>query len=154
MRYPSRPWFHPLALMAQNPSGYAALISFLAVGVMFPWRYKIGRYHERQSGSAAQCLKQKTIRFYREIENMYTREALWKHPMWVSDETPMTKNIALAFWSGVNQGHGDSEHAYWSCYQRDMVRARRLIDEIDELRAKGVPSPTDGGERIPLVPTP
>lgn len=137
-RYPVRPWWHPLGMMAQNPAGYPWFIVSAFILLVFPWRYKISRYYERQRDSAGQCLRLKAIRMYHEIECMYRRETMWKHPMWMTDDSPLNRNHAIGMASNVALGHGEGEQSYWNAHQKDMVRAARLIEEIEELRAKGV----------------
>ena len=136
-RYPVRPWYHPVQFMASSPIGYACLTVVIPMCILFPWRYKISRFFERQKDSPQQCLRQKAIRTYRELERMYRREAMYKHPFILGENEP-NKNATTQQATSFQIGVTDQERQYWDSHMKDVTRAARLQDEIKALRLAGV----------------
>ncbi len=137
MRYPRRPWWHPMAIMAHNPSGYTIggmCISMLAV---YPWRHKISRYYERQRDTPGQAVRQQAVRHYKHLEAMWKREILYKQPM-VNEEQPASKIGQSVIGTSLLIGIVDSELDYWTSHQKDVQRAAKLTDELRELKARQV----------------
>jgi hypothetical protein len=139
-RYPVRPWWHPLQFMASAPTAYPIVGIVLITGSMFPFRYKIANYWERQRDTMSQPTKSKAIKQYRELERMYKREALFRLPL-AQEDNPGARNQIQQQQTSFQIGVTDAEVHYWRSHQHDVMRAAKLQDEIKELKAKGVVMP-------------
>lgn len=47
MRYPQRPFFHPLGMMATNPVAYILAVELVIFGICYIFRYNIADFRER-----------------------------------------------------------------------------------------------------------
>jgi hypothetical protein len=134
-RYPVRPWFHPKQIMASQPFIYPVWVVAIFTFLSWPYRYKIARYYERQSDTACQALKGKTVRLYREVERMHRRELTFaRNPIY--DEMCGTRMALPIQAQSFQKGQTDAEYQYWESHQRDVLRARKLQREIEDLKAR------------------
>ena len=134
-RYPSRPFWHPKQIMATLPFCYPVITVSIGLCMIWPFRYKISRYYERQTDTAAQALKGKAVRLYREIERMHRREmTLGRNP--ATEQILGTQMSLPAQMISFQRGQTDAEYQYWESHQKDVMRARRLQQEIEDLKAR------------------
>ena len=142
-RYPVRPWWHPKTWMASIPFMYPTLILGLWVAFLFPWRYKISRYYERQQDSAGQAMKGRSVRLYRELERMHRRELTFaRNP--INDELFGTRASLPVQATSFQKGQTDAEWQYWESHQKDVMRVRKLQQEIEDLKARGATATVSG----------
>lgn len=135
-RYPSRVWYHPLQVLASNPTGWPFLTTAIALIAVFPFRYKISRYYERQRDHPGDVWRAKAVRHYREIERGYKRQWHFNHAMYKDEQYPNHSTTASQGASMIMAGVTDSEHMYWHSHARDVKRAQTLLEEISALREK------------------
>lgn len=135
-RYPVRPWFHPLQFMGSYPHCYPFMVGMMVMTGLFPYRYHIARYYERQKDTTGQYLRGKTVRIYREIERMYRREFQWRNM--VNEDQRHTRISLFVQQSSFMLGQTDAEFQYWQSHQRDVMRAKKLQEEIASMKARGV----------------
>jgi len=134
-RYPVRPFYHPKQILASMPFAYPFFFMITATAVLFPFRYKISRYYERASNVRPQGLKGKAVRLYREMERMQRREMTFKgNPVY--EENPGTRMALPVEMRAINTGMTDYEFQYWESHQKDVMRARKLQQEIEDLKAR------------------
>ena len=134
-RYPVRPWFHPKTVMASTPIAYGFYVMIIPMLIAFPVRYKISRWYERQTDTTCQAIKGKAVRLYREIERMHRRElTLSKNP--IVDEVQSTRMSLPIQMITFQKGNTDAEWQYWESHQKDVMRAKRLQQEIEDLKAR------------------
>ncbi len=135
-RYPVRPWCHPLTFMATMPMVYPVVLFTFWTLLIFPFRYKIARFYERQQDIASQAIKGKAVRVYRELERFHRREMTTpKNPLF--DENMSTRMSLPMTMNSIATGKTDSELMYWESHQRDVMRMRKLQQEIEDLKARG-----------------
>jgi hypothetical protein len=135
-RYSKKPWFHPLGWMQSNAMGYATVVPLLMCAVIYPWRFRVTRYWERQRDTDGDIARQRAIKTYREIERHYKREMTLAHPMYKDDFHPDHSTIAHVDSTSWFVGLTDHEAAYWRSHTRDVQRCQQLLDEMAELKKK------------------
>lgn len=135
VRYVQRPWYTPLGLMATSPTAYAPLMVGMAVVLVFPLRYHISEYFERQRDGPHVELRQKAVKYYTEMERMHRRQALVNLDSMQDDNGPHRLTAAMSV-DALQLGQTDQEYNYWYAHERDAMRAEKLLLEIRELKAK------------------
>jgi hypothetical protein len=133
--YPQRKWYHPLRFLASNPGGYVVGIYWGTLCLIYPWRHKIARYHERQRDTTASAPRTLAVRYYKHLEMMLKREALYKQPM-IMDEQPFARLAQSVLATSHQFGIVDTELDYWNSHQKDLMRAAKLTDELREIKAR------------------
>ncbi|CCW70319.1 unnamed protein product [Phytomonas sp. Hart1] len=135
VRYAQRPWYNPLGCMASSPPAYVFLVFFTGLTLVWPIRYRISEYFERQRAGPHVELRQKAVMYYNEIEKMHRRQALVNQENLQNDNSGHRQQ-ALMVAESLRMGHIDQEYNYWFAHQRDAIRAEKLLLEIKELKAK------------------
>ncbi|GET88354.1 hypothetical protein, conserved [Leishmania tarentolae] len=135
VRYVQRPWFSPLGFMASSPTGYPFMMVCIAVGIIFPFRYQISDYFERQRDGVHVEMRRKAVKYYAEMERMHRRQALVNLESMQDDNAPHRLSAVLSVES-IQAGNLDQEYNYWYAHERDAIRAEKLMMEIRELKAK------------------
>lgn len=135
VRYVQRPWFSPLGFMAAAPSSYVWFMCGAAVVAVFPFRYQLSEYFERQRDGPHVELRHKAVKYYSEMERMHRRQALVNLDN-MQDDNPGHRLSASMAVDSLKTGDLDQEYNYWYAHQRDAIRAEKLMMEIRELKAK------------------
>ena len=134
-RYPVRPFYHPKQILATMPFAYPFIFMMVSAAVLFPFRYKISRFYERQSNTRNQGLKGKAVRLYREMERMQKRETTFKgNPVY--EENVGTRMSLPVQQHAFQKGMTECEFQYWESHQKDVMRARKLQQEIEDLKSR------------------
>ncbi|KAG5505750.1 hypothetical protein JKF63_05086 [Porcisia hertigi] len=135
VRYVQRPWYSPLGFMASSPTAYAPIMICVAITAIFPLRYHISEYFERQRDGPHIELRHKAVKYYSEMERMHRRQALVNLESIQDDNAPHRLSGVLSVES-IQAGSLDQEYNYWYAHERDAIRAEKLMMEIRELKAK------------------
>ncbi|KPA78262.1 hypothetical protein ABB37_06413 [Leptomonas pyrrhocoris] len=135
VRYVQRPWYSPLGLMATNTPSYVWFMCASAVIAVFPFRYQISEYFERQHAGPHVELRHKAVKYYSEMERMHRRQALVNLDNMQDDNAPHRLSASMAV-DSLKTGDLDQEYNYWYAHARDAARAEKLMIEIRELKAK------------------
>ncbi|EAN93440.1 hypothetical protein C3747_99g851c [Trypanosoma cruzi] len=135
VRYAKRPWYTPVGFMSYAPHSYAALLVFVGTTAVFPFRYKISEYFERQRDGPHVELRRKAVLYYNEIERMHRRQALQNLSSMQEDDSSHRLSATLQG-EALRMGHVDQEYNYWYAHQRDALRAEKLLAEVRELQER------------------
>lgn len=135
VRYVQRPWYSPLGFMASSPSSYSWMLCAIAVTVVFPFRYQLSEYFERQREGPHVEIRHKAVKYYTEMERMHRRQALVNLDNMQDDNSPHRLSASISV-DALKVGELDQEYNYWYAHQRDAMRAEKLMMEIRELKAK------------------
>lgn len=133
--YPQRPWWHWKSFLASNPAGYTIGILWGGLCLVYPFRHRISRYHERQRDTTASAPRTLAVRYYKHLEWMLKREILYKQPM-VNEEMPFARLGQSVAATSYAFGFVDSELDYWNSHQKDMMRAAKLTEELREIKMR------------------
>lgn len=135
VRYVQRPWYSPLGFMASSPSSYSWMIGLLAVVGVFPFRYQVSEYFERQRDGPHVEIRHKAVKYYTEMERMHRRQALVNLDNMQDDNGPHRLSASISV-DAIKIGELDQDYNYWYAHERDAIRAEKLMMEIRELKAK------------------
>ncbi|KAK7194891.1 hypothetical protein NESM_000410600 [Novymonas esmeraldas] len=135
VRYAQRPWYSPLGFMATTPTAYAPMLTCIAVAAIFPLRYQLSEYFERQRDGPHIDMRHKAVKYYAEMERMHRRQTLVNLESMQDDNAPHRHSSVMSVES-IQGGHLDQEYNYWYAHERDAIRAEKLMLEIRELKAK------------------
>lgn len=135
VRYTQRPWYSPLGFMAHTPHSYGFFIGTLGFYLVYPFRYRYSDWSERMMPTKGQELQDKAVLYYRELERMQRRMAMFHNPV-LQGFTDSHVASAAASSDSLNYGVTDFEYQYWHAHQRDAMRAEKLLAEVDELQRK------------------
>ena len=136
-RYPIRPRFHPIEFMSHSPHLFPLYYLIGVTVVLFPFRYRLARFYERQRQSPQTKMKGSAVKYYRDIEFKYRRESWWRHIMWSNEGDYKAALVADVMNHEIREGSVHADSLYWRAHQKDVQRAGRLAKEIGELRAQG-----------------
>ncbi|KAL7700882.1 hypothetical protein N2W54_007940 [Lotmaria passim] len=135
VRYVQRPWYSPLGFMATAPSSYVWFMAAAAVVAVFPFRYQLSEYFERQRDGPHVELRHRAVKYYSEMERMHRRQALVNLDNMQDDNSPHRLSASVSV-DAIKVGDLDQEYNYWYAHARDAARAEKLMMEIRELKAK------------------
>ncbi|RNF15421.1 uncharacterized protein Tco025E_05581 [Trypanosoma conorhini] len=135
VRYAQRPWYTPIGFMSSAPHSYAGLLIAFGVAAVFPFRYKMSEYFERQRDGPHVELRRKAVMYYNEMERMHRRQALQNLSSLQEDDSGHRLSATLQG-EALRMGHVDQEYNYWYAHQRDALRAEKLLTEVKELQAR------------------
>ncbi|CAD2220998.1 hypothetical protein AGDE_01619 [Angomonas deanei] len=135
VRYVQRPWYSPLGFMASAPTSYVPLMVVTSLALIFPMRYRLSEYFERQKNGPHIENRQKAVKYYNELERMHRRQAMQNLENMQNDNSGHRNSVRLAE-GGIRFGMVDDEMQYWRNYQSDALRAEKLLAEIRELKSK------------------
>ncbi|CCW62973.1 unnamed protein product [Phytomonas sp. EM1] len=135
VRYAQRPWYNPLGYMAASPAAYVSMVFMISLTAVWPFRYRISEYFERQRAGPHVEIRQKAVMYYNEIERMHRRQAMVNQENLQNDNSGQRLQAAMVA-EALKMGHADQEYNYWYAHQRDAIRAEKLLLEIEELKRK------------------
>lgn len=135
VRYANRPWYSPLGFMASAPTSYAPMLVLISVVAVWPFRYRISEYFERQRDGPHIELRQKAVKYYNEMERMHRRQVMVNQENIQDDNMPHRLSAHMSV-EAIRQGRTDQEYDYWHAHQRDALRAEKLLGEVRELKQK------------------
>lgn len=135
VRYAKRPWFTPLGFMASSPTSYAPMLVFISLCALWPFRYHLSEFFERQKDGPHVELRQKAVSYYSEMERMHRRQAMVNQENLQDDNAPHRLSAQMSI-EAIRQGRTDQEYDYWYAHQRDTIRAEKLLGEVRELKQK------------------
>lgn len=121
--------------MATAPSSYVWLMAAAAVVAVFPFRYQLSEYFERQRDGPHVELRHRAVKYYSEMERMHRRQALVNLDNMQDDNSPHRLSASVSV-DAIKVGDLDQEYNYWYAHARDAARAEKLMMEIRELKAK------------------
>ena len=134
-RYPLRPRWHPIEMISHSPHLVGPFMFAAVTIVLWPFRYRIARFYDRQRQSPQTKMKAAAVKYYRDIEYKYRKEAWWRHALWSDDGDWGTARVMDAMQHELREGSIGMDSLYWRAHQKDVQRASRLASEIKELRA-------------------
>lgn len=114
---------------------YGPLTTIIGVAAVWPFRYHISEYFERQREGPHIEIRRKAVQYYQEIERMHRRQAMVNQENLWDDNMPH-RNTANISSEAMRKGFPDMEQSYWLAHQRDAMRAEKLLQEVRALKAK------------------
>lgn len=135
VRYAQRPWYTPIGFMNSSPASFMPMVAVLGFLIVWPVRYRVSEFFERQRDGPHIEARHKAVRYYQEMERMHRRQTLNNLECMQQDNSPHRVSASMSA-EALRIGNTDQEFNYWYAHQRDAIRAEKLLKEVRELKSK------------------